>query len=139
MLLYLRGDDLAVTYRSMEARGPVVLVTHPRERLLATCRRHIVSGPDRVVVRTWSDPRVWAVRCRIDEGDWASLESSEDGNWSAPLPGDRLAKGEHILEVVAVASDDTEGSQRIGFTVDSTGRYTAVPEARPAVTSTAFC
>ena len=36
MLLYLRGDDLAATYRSMEDRGPVVLVTHPRERLLAT-------------------------------------------------------------------------------------------------------
>ena len=36
-LLYLRGDDLAATYRSVEDRGPVVLVTHPRERLLANC------------------------------------------------------------------------------------------------------
>ena len=123
----------------MEDRGPVVLVTHPRERLLATGPRHIVSGPDRVVVRTWSEPRVWAVRYRIDEGAWAGLESSGDGHWSGPLPGDRLAKGEHILEVVAVASDDTEGSQRVGFMVDPTGRYTAVPEARPVVTSTAFC
>jgi Icc protein len=138
-LLYLHGDDLAVTYRSVEDRGPVVLVTHPRERLLATGPRHIVSGPDRVVVRTWSDPRVWAVRYRIDEGVWAGLESPEDGYWSGSVAGDRLAKGEHILEVVAVASDDTEGSHRIGFMVDSTGRYTAVPEARPAVSSTAFC
>ena len=92
-----------------------------------------------MVVRIWSDPRVWAVRYRIDEGAWAGLESSDDGNWSGPLPGDRLAKGEHILEVVAVASDGTEGSQRIDFMVDPTGRYTAVPEARPVVTSTAFC
>ena len=74
-LLYLRGDDLAVTYRSVEDRGPVVLVTHPRERLLATGPRHIVSGHDRVVVRTWSESRVWAVRYRIDEGAWAGLES----------------------------------------------------------------
>ncbi len=138
-LLYLRGDDLAATYRSVEDRGPVILVTHPRERLLATGPQRIVRGSDRVVVRTWSDPRVWAVRYRIDEGVWADLESSGDGNWSGPLPGDRLAKGEHILEVVAVASDDTEGSQRLGFMVDSTGRFTAVPEARPVVTSTAFC
>jgi len=138
-LLYLRGDDLAATYRSVEDRGPVVLVTHPRERLFATGPQHIVRGSDRVVVRTWSDPRVWAVRYRIDEGVWAGLESSGDGNWSGPLPGDRLAKGEHLLEVVAVASDDTEGSQRVGFMVDSTGRFTAVPEARPVVTSTAFC
>jgi 3',5'-cyclic-AMP phosphodiesterase len=138
-LLYLRGDDLAATYRSVEDRGPVVLVTHPRERLLATGPWHIVSGHDRVVVRIWSASRVRAVRYRIDAGTWASLESGRDGHWSGPLPGDRLDKGEHILEVVAVASDDTEGSQRIGFMVDSTGRYTAVPEARPAVTATAFC
>ena len=138
-LLYLRGDDLAVTYRSVEDHGPVVLVTHPRERLLASGPRHVVSGPDQVVVRAWSESRVRAVRYRIDEGAWAGLEPEDDGHWSGPLPGDRLDKGEHILEVSAVASVDTEGSQRIGFMVDSTGRYTAVPAARPAVTSTAFC
>jgi hypothetical protein len=92
-----------------------------------------------VVVRTWPESRVWAVRYRIDGAAWAGLESAHDGHWSGPLPGDRLEKGEHILEVIAVASDDTEGSRRIGFMVDSTGRYTAVPETRPAVTSTAFC
>jgi 3',5'-cyclic-AMP phosphodiesterase len=139
MLLYLRGDDLAVTYRSIEDRGPVVLVTHPRERLLATCRRHIVSGPDRVVARTWSGSHIRAVRSRVDMGAWAGLEPSSSGHWSGPLPGDRLAKGEHLLELVAVASDDTEGFQRVVFMVDPTGRYTAVPEARPVVTSTAFC
>jgi 3',5'-cyclic-AMP phosphodiesterase len=41
--------------------------------------------------------------------------------------------------VVAVTADGTEGSQRIEFMVDPTGRYTPVPEARPVVTSTAFC
>ena len=81
------ATTLAVRYRSVEESGPVVVVTHPRERLLATGPRHIVSGPDRVVVRVWSAARVWAVRARIDEGAWASLNSSEDGNWSGPLPG----------------------------------------------------
>ncbi len=138
-LLHFRGDDLSAIYRSMEDRGPVVLVTHPRERLLATGSRHIVRGSDRVVVRTWSDSTVWAVRYRIDEGGWAALEPSGDGYWTGPLHGDRLAKGEHLLEAVALASDGTEGSQRIGFMVDPTGRYTAVPEARPIVTVTAFC
>ncbi len=138
-LLYCHGDDLAVTYRTPEDRGPIALVIHPRERLLATGPRHIVTGHDRVVVRTWSGSQVWAVRYRIDEGAWAGLEPAHDGRWSGPLPGDRLDKGEHVLEVVAIASDDTEGFQRIGFMVDATGRYTAVPEARPAVTSTAFC
>ena len=99
----------------------------------------MITGPDRVVVRAWSESPVRAARYRIDEEAWAGLESSGDGHWSGPLPGDRLSKGEHILEVVAVAADGTEGSRRIGFMVNPTGRYTAVPEARPIVTSTAFC
>src|SRR5579883_569309 len=89
-LLHFRGDDLAARYRSVDDRGPVVMVTHPRDRLLATGPRHIVRGPDRVVVRTWSEPRVWAVRCRIDGGAWAGLELSEEGHWSGPLPGELL-------------------------------------------------
>jgi 3',5'-cyclic-AMP phosphodiesterase len=138
-LLCFLGDDLSVIYRSVEDRGPVVLVTHPRQRLLATGPRHIVSGPDRVDVRVWSGSLMLSVKYRIDEGAWSVLEPSGEGRWSGPLPGNRLAKGEHLLEVVAEAADDTEGSHRIGFMVDPTGRYTAVPEARPAVTATAFC
>ncbi len=138
-LLHFRGDDLSAIYRSVEDRGPVVMVTHPRERLLATGPRHIVSGPDRVGVRVWSGSLVLSVKYRIDDGAWSDLEPSDDGQWSGPLPGNRLAKGEHTLEVVATAADDTEGSHRIEFMVDPTGRYTAVPEARPVVTSTAFC
>jgi 3',5'-cyclic-AMP phosphodiesterase len=120
MLLYLRSDDLAATYRSVGDQGPVVLVTHPRERLLATGPRHIISGRDQVVVRTWSGSHIRAVRYHIDTGVWAGLKPSSDGHWSGPLPGDRLAKGEHILEVVAVAADGTEGYQRVVFMVDLT-------------------
>jgi 3',5'-cyclic-AMP phosphodiesterase len=138
-LLYFRGDDLAATYRSIEDRGPLVLVTHPRERLLATGPRHVVSGPDRVVARVWSASRVWAVRYRIDDGPWVGLESSDDGHWHGRLHSDRLSKGEHALEVIAVSADGTEGWERVQFTADPSGRYTAVPEARPMVSSTAYC
>jgi hypothetical protein len=138
-LLYFSGEDLAATFRSADDRGPIVLITHPRERLLATGPRHIISGCDRLTARTWCESRVFAVRYRIDDEAWAAMESTGDGQWSGDLPGDRLDKGEHTLKVVAVASDGAEGSQRIGFMVDSTGRYTSVPEVRPAVSSTAFC
>jgi 3',5'-cyclic-AMP phosphodiesterase len=138
-VLYWRGDDLAVTYRSVDERGPLLLVTHPRERLLATGPRHIVSGSDRVVARVWSGSRVLSVRYCIDGGAWAGLDLTDDSHWQGRLPVDRLAKGVHSLEVVAVTADGTEGSQRTEFMVDPTGRYTPVPEARPVVTSTAFC
>ncbi len=138
-LLYCRGDDLATTYRSVEDRGPVVLVTHPRRRLLATGPRHIISGSDRVIVRVWSPSPVRVVRYSIDDGSCVGLERSDDDDWQGRLPNDRLAKGEHTLEVVAVAADGTEGSQRIYFMLDPTGRYTAVPQVIPMVSATEFC
>ena len=138
-LFYCRGDDLAATYRSIEDHGPLVLVTHPRERLLATGPRHVISSPDRVVVRVWSASRVREVRGRIDDGSWVGLESSNDGHWRGALAGDRLTKGCHTLEVVAVTADGALGSGQIDFMVDPSGRYTAVPESRPVVNSTAFC
>jgi len=138
-LLYLQDDDLAVTYRSVEDRGPVVLVTHPRERLLATAPRHVVNGRDQVVVRTWSESEIVSVRCRVDDAAYTGLAPSGDCHWSCPLAGDRLSKGEHALEVVAVTGDGIQGSQRTRFMVDPTGRYTAVPEVQLVVTSTAFC
>jgi hypothetical protein len=61
------------------------------------------------------------------------------GVWGHPLPGDQLNKGEHTLEALAVDKAGRRGSQRIGFMVDATGRYTAIPMVRPVVIGTAFC
>ncbi len=47
-LLYLHEDDLAVTYRTVEDRTPLVLITHPRARILATSPRHVVKAADEV-------------------------------------------------------------------------------------------
>jgi 3',5'-cyclic-AMP phosphodiesterase len=138
-LLYFRGEDFAITFRSVEDRGPVVMVTHPRERLLATGPEHVVRGLDLVKVRIWPSQAIESVRYRIDEEAWDEMEPSGDGHWSGPLNGDRLSKGEHILEVSASSVDTTKGFQRIAFMVDPTGRYTPVPEVRPVVSSTAFC
>jgi 3',5'-cyclic-AMP phosphodiesterase len=138
-LLYFRGDDFAATFRSVEDVGPLVMVTHPRERLLATGRAHVVRGSDRVIVRAWQVSAVMRVRYRIDEGAWAELKPEVGGHWTGPLDGTRLAKGVHVLDVLTVSDDASEGFQRIEFVIDPTGRYTSVPEVRPNVTSTAFC
>ena len=94
---------------------------------------------DRVVVRAWDASGVTAARCRVDGGAWVDLAPTGDGHWEGPLDGAGLAKGEHALEAVAVGVDRLEGSHRVGFMVDPTGRYTPVPEVRPVVTATAFC
>ncbi len=136
---HLRGEELAFVYRSPGEGGPIVLVTHPREALLATGPAHVVSGADEVRVRIWSASPVAEVRGRIDGGDWFLLGPREGGEWSGPVPGGELEKGEHALAIEATDREGGRGTHRGDFAVDPTGRYTAVPAVRPRVTSTAFC
>jgi len=128
------GDDFAVTYRSVGDPGPLVLITHPRDAMLATGPAHVVRGPDEIRVRVWATGPVAGVRARVDDGPWVDLRPAGPLDWSGPLPGDRLAKGTHRLTARAAA-----GGQTIEFAVDPTGRYTAVPAVRPVVTATNFC
>lgn len=133
-----RAEDFAVTYRSVADRGPLVLVTHPREAILATGPAHVVTGPDEVRVRVWSREPVEMVGFRVDGGPWRRLEPAGNGTWRGRLPGDRLAKGTHRLAVRAEAGGSA-GEREIEFAVDATGRYTAIPTTRPVVTATNFC
>jgi len=138
-LAFAGGTDLAVTYRSTEDAGPVVLITHPREKLLATEPRHVVCGPAPCLVRTWSFSPLAEVWGCLDGGAAFPLEPLGPGLWGHPIPDARLCKGEHGLEVTARDLDGCEGSHGIEFLVDPTGRYTPVPAVRPVVTGTAFC
>lgn len=140
-LAAFQGEDLAVAYRSIEDRGPIALITHPRESILATGPAHVVRGPDQIRVRTWSASGVKTVRSRVDDGPWVTLGVDEavGSCWFAPLHGDRLGKGEHTLEVEVCDQDDCAGLRAIRFMVDPTGRYTAVPRVEPWVEETAFC
>ena len=99
-----------------------------------------MSGPDRFRVRVWSKTAVVSVRGRIDSHDCGELKQTVgNDHWSGPLPGDRLSKGEHRFDVEVLGEDGCPGVQTIHFTVDPTGRYTAVPAVQPVVTQTAFC
>ncbi len=117
----------------------MVLITHPRDSIVMTGPRHVVHGPDRFEVKVWSASGPATVRGRVDEGDWVALGPIGEGLRSCPLAGDRLSKGEHAFEAVAIDGDGLEGRHRITFAVDPTGRYTAVPAAHPRVARTDFC
>ena len=140
-LACFHGDDLAVAYRSVEDSGPIAMITHPRESILATAPTHVVKGPDQIRVRTWTEATVKAVRSRVDGGPWTTLEVDAivGSCWSAPLHGDRLSKGVHTLEVEVCDEEDCLGLRSIRFVVDPTGRYTAIPRVEPPVEGTAFC
>jgi Icc protein len=138
-IAYSQGDQLAVTYRTIVDRGPVVLIVQPREKLLALDSRHIVTGADRIAVRGWSQFPIVEARVRIDETAWLELEPAAGGLWTRALDGAALEKGPHFLEAQLRDAKGNEGGQTIDFVVDHTGRYTAVPAVRPIVHGTAFC
>ena len=139
LVMYLEDDNFAVAYRTVEEDGPLVLITHPRDILLATDPRHVVRCDDDIRVRVWSDSPVARLVASIDDGPRLDLKPVTDGGWTAPLDGAELAKGEHGINVEAHLEDGRSGGQQLSFFVDGTGRYTAVPAARPVVRTTAFC
>ena len=138
-LVYLDKDELALTYRSMEDRGPVVLITHPRRVILATKPAHIVTGPTEARVRAWSAAEITAAEGRIDGGTWSQMNNKGGLTWSYPIPGDTLTKGEHTLEVRLTDANKVVGTDRITFACDLTGRYNPYPMVEPIVKETKFC
>jgi 3',5'-cyclic AMP phosphodiesterase CpdA len=139
LLAHLCGDDLALIYRTVDETGPAILITHPRNVLLATGPKHIVRGMDRIEARCWSKTPIVRADASIDQGNQISMHQNEDGLWSCELDGRTLAKGEHCLEVRCRDAAGLEVAQTITFMVDLTGRYTAVPIVHPVVKGTAFC
>ena len=139
-ILYVRGDDLALAFRPVDESGPVVMVTHPRDRLLATSPRHIVRGPDRIIVRAWPAAEISAVRCRIDDGAW----SDDAARWtkatgSVRCPEISWTRASTRSRWSRLHPAWVSASSDISFMVDPTGRYTAFPETRPVVRETRFC
>jgi Icc protein len=136
-LAFFDGDDFAITFRSMVDSGPLILITHPREAILATGPAHIVKGQDEVRAKVWSDTPVEVVGFRIDGREWMMMQPDGERTWRAPLRGDQLTKGKHRLAVRVEGG--SAGEQEIEIIVDPTGRYTAVPMVHPVVTETVFC
>ena len=138
-VVWLDGEDLALTYRSVVDKGPVVLITHPRRLILATQAAHIVTGPDECRIRVWSGAEVVSVKARIDDGPWTDAARADDGLWRYALPGGTLAKGEHTLEVRATDAQQAGGGDRLVFLCDRSGRYNPYPTVEPVVRETKFC
>ena len=139
LVMHLHDSDFAVTYRTVDDEGPVVLITHPRELPLATEARHIILGDDELRVRVWPNASVAQVTGYLDEGPRFNLLPGTDGYWAAPLDCTGRPKGEHSIRVEARLKDGKCGEHKINFFLDRTGRFTAVPSAWPRVSTTAFC
>ncbi len=138
-IVYLDGDDLAMTYRTCEDRGPVALITRPRRLIMATRAAHIVTGPAECRARAWSAVPIKSAQARIDEGAWREMRRTAEMSWSFNIPGDTLAKGEHRLEVRLTDENGDVGTDRLTFACDLSGRYNPYPMVEPVVKGTKFC
>jgi 3',5'-cyclic-AMP phosphodiesterase len=135
----LDDDRIAVSYRSVEDRGPLVQIVDPRRSILALRASHIVSGPSSCRVRIWSAESIDTVEGQVDSGDSFTLRSTGKGWWEAALDAALLPKGEHALEVRATDTTGAVGRETVRFVVDRTGRFNPVPAVDPQVSYTKFC
>jgi hypothetical protein len=90
-------------------------------------------------VRAWSKTNFISAKARIDDGEWKNLQDRGGLNWSFPIPGDTLAKGEHTLDVRLIDADNGEGTDRITVACDLSGRFNPYPMVEPVVRETKFC
>jgi hypothetical protein len=92
-----------------------------------------------VLVRSWPPLETGRASARVDDGEPFELRPLGGGLWGHPLRGERWTKGIHALEARVTDAEGAEGTHRIRFMVDPTGRYTPIPAVHPVVTGTAFC
>ena len=138
-LVHLRGEELALTHRASGEAGPVLLVTWPRDALLATGPRHVIAGPAVAQCRVWSaGPLAGPVECQVDDRPWLTMADDGGGLWSVPLPGG-LSKGRHGLAVRATDAAGRAGGHAVRFAADPSGRFTPAPAVYPVVEGTQFC
>jgi hypothetical protein len=107
--------------------------------IFATKAAHIVTGPAEARVRAWSNVPITSAEARIDDGTWAAMQKTGNMNWSFKIPGNTLAKGEHSLEVRLTDENNEQGTDRIIFACDLSGRYNAYPMVDPVVKETKHC
>ncbi len=138
-IVHLDEEDLALTYRTTDQRGPIALITHPRRVILATKAAHIVTGPAEGRARAWSNVPITSAQSRIDGGEWTDMQSNGDLTWKFSIPGEDLDKGEHSLEIRLVDQNNDEATDRIVFACDLSGRYNPYPMVDPVVKGTKFC
>lgn len=138
-VVHLDGEEVATVYRSVEDRGPIALITHPRRMILATKPAHIVTGPTEGRARAWSKGQITSAQFRIDADAWKDMRQTGELMWSFPIAGDTLSKGEHTAEVRLIDDEKLEGTDRIIFACDLSGRYNAYPLVEPVVKETKFC
>jgi 3',5'-cyclic-AMP phosphodiesterase len=139
LLAYLHDEDLAVKHRAVTDLGPLVLITHPRDLLLATGHEHIVTATDEVRVRVWSEAPIATAEGRFDREAWSALRPTSRQEWRCDLPIDRLVKGRHRLMVRARDEAGDVGTDEIMFLFDPSGRYTPLPRSHPEVVETEYC
>lgn len=105
----------------------MALITHPRRLIFATEAAHIVTGPAECQVRGWSSTPIKVAQARIDGDEWVEMRATDDARWKFAVPADTLCKGEHTLEARLIDENKGEGSDRITFPCDLSGRYNPYP------------
>lgn len=139
LLICLQGSNLGIAYRTVEDRGPVIVILQPRAAILCTGSSHVTRGEAQVMAQIWSEQGVTEVTAIIDEWLSLRLDDHADGQWGTAFDSTALAKGIHQLTVRATDRSGVASEQTVTFVVDQTGRYTAVPCVSQIVLATNFC
>jgi 3',5'-cyclic-AMP phosphodiesterase len=134
-VMNVEGDVVSWRFKPLGSSWPLVMVTSPADVRLAThatrsqgidLRQLLVSA------RAWSATGIRACRCRLDKGEWRSMQSGEDrSRWAIGCSVNSLP---HVLTVEAEDGAGNVGSDSIDLKHSRIGPHAPVGDGSDADT-----
>jgi Icc protein len=107
-VMNVEGDVVSWRFKPLASSWPLVMVTSPADFRLATAVtrfRDTDLSQFRVSARAWSATGIKACRCRLDEGEWRSMESAQDrARWAM------VCSVGNVPQVLTVEAEDRAGN-----------------------------
>lgn len=106
---------------------PVVAITHPVSKLMATGPEAVVKGKTALHVKAYDAKGIKSVFASVAGGQAIELKQDAAGTWQAEIDSTTLKDGEQPLKVTATNTDGQTASEEIAMLVSQAGRYAAAP------------
>lgn len=112
-LMALDGDAVSWRFKPLESAWPLVMITAPADRRLATARSAVAPGPATIRARVLGAPAIAGVTCRIDDAPAVPMRD-QAGLWSLDWTA---AAGAHRIVVRAITHSGDSDSDAIDIVV----------------------
>ncbi len=121
-LMALDGDAVSWRFKPLDRAWPLVMITAPADRRLATARSAVAPGPATIRARVLGASAIAGVTCRIDDAPAAPMRD-QAGVWTLDWTA---SAGAHRIVVQATTDSGDGDSDAIELVVGASAAFSAL-------------